>query len=106
MAMYRKSFEDLQVDTIDYYLLHSIGNGGIETFRQRYIENGMIDFLMKERGKNKNGRNPECVRSGRGDGNHGAGPYVLKNFPVDLSSTFCYYLYQNIFEIESEASFC
>ena len=25
---------------------------------------------------------------------------------VDLSSTFCYYLYQNIFEIESEASFC
>ena len=49
MAMYRKSFEDLQVDTIDYYLLHSIGNGGIETFRQRYIENGMIDFLMKER---------------------------------------------------------
>lgn len=49
IAMYRKSFEDLQVDTIDYYLLHSIGNGGIETFRQRYIENGMIDFLMKER---------------------------------------------------------
>ena len=30
-------------------LLHSIGNGGIKTFRGRYIENGMIDFLMKER---------------------------------------------------------
>ena len=28
--MYRKSFEDLQTDYIDYYLLHSIGNGGIE----------------------------------------------------------------------------
>lgn len=49
MAMYRKSFEDLQVDYIDYYLLHSIGNGGIKTFRARYIDNGMIDFLMKER---------------------------------------------------------
>ena len=49
IAMYRKSFEDLQVDYIDYYLLHSIGNGGIETFRARYIENGMIDFLLEER---------------------------------------------------------
>lgn len=49
IAMYRKSFEDLQVDYIDYYLLHSIGNGGIETFRARYIDNGMIDFLIKER---------------------------------------------------------
>lgn len=49
IAMYRKSFEDLQVDYIDYYLLHSIGNGGIETFKARYIDNGMIDFLMKER---------------------------------------------------------
>ncbi len=49
LAMYRQSFEDLQVDYIDYYLLHSIGNGGIETFRARYIDNGMIDFLMAER---------------------------------------------------------
>ncbi len=49
IAMYRRSFEDLQVDYIDYYLLHNIGNGGIENFRRRYIENGMIDFLMAER---------------------------------------------------------
>ncbi len=49
IAMYRKSFEELQVDYIDYYLLHSIGNGGIETFRARYIDNGMIDFLLEER---------------------------------------------------------
>ena len=46
IAMYRKSFEDLQVDYIDYYLLHSIGNGGIDTFRARYIDNGMLDFLL------------------------------------------------------------
>ena len=49
IAMYRKSFEDLQVDHIDYYLLHSIGNGGIDTFRARYIDNGMLDFLLGER---------------------------------------------------------
>lgn len=49
IAMYRQSFTDLQVDYIDYYLLHSIGNGGIDMFRARYIDNGMIDFLMAER---------------------------------------------------------
>lgn len=49
IAMYRKSFEDLQVDYIDYYLLHSVGNGGIKTFQARYIDNGIIDFLMEER---------------------------------------------------------
>ena len=49
LLMYRKSFEELQVDYIDYYLLHSIGGGGMERFRQRYVENGMLEFLMKER---------------------------------------------------------
>ena len=49
ITMYRKSFENLQVDYIDYYLLHSIGNGGIETFRARYIDNGILDFLVEER---------------------------------------------------------
>ena len=49
IQMYRQSFVDLQVDTIDYYLMQSIGNGGIETFRARYIDNGMIDFLVQER---------------------------------------------------------
>ena len=47
MAMYRHSFEELQVDYIDYYLLHSVGNGN--TLKQRYINNGMMDFLMEER---------------------------------------------------------
>lgn len=49
MAMYRKSFEDLQTDYIDYYLLHSIGGGGTEAFKARYIDNGMMEFLLKER---------------------------------------------------------
>ena len=36
----------MQVDYIDYYLLHMIGGGGMEQFRKRYIDNGMIDFLV------------------------------------------------------------
>ena len=47
MLMYHKSFENLQTDYIDYYLLHSIG--GMDAFRQRYVDNGMIDFLIEER---------------------------------------------------------
>ena len=49
IAMYKQSLKDLQTDYIDYYLLHSIGNGGIETFRARYIDNEMLDFLIEER---------------------------------------------------------
>ena len=49
IKMYEQSFVDMQVDYIDYYLLHSIGNGGIKTFNARYIDNGMLDFLVKER---------------------------------------------------------
>ncbi len=46
--MYEQSFERLQVDHIDYYLLHSIG-GGMETLKGRFLNNGMLDFLLKER---------------------------------------------------------
>ena len=47
VQMYRDSFKNLQVDYIDYYLLHSIGE--LENYRQRYINNGVLDFLVKER---------------------------------------------------------
>ena len=47
MKMYRKSFEDLQTDYIDYYLLHSVKS--LEVFNKRFKDNGMIDFLMEER---------------------------------------------------------
>lgn len=49
MLMYRRSFENLQTEYIDYYLLHSIGGGGVEAFNQRYVNNGMMDFLLEER---------------------------------------------------------
>ena len=47
--MYHRSFRDLQVDYIDYLLLHGIGMGGMEALRSRYLDNGMLDFLLKER---------------------------------------------------------
>lgn len=49
LLMYEKSFEKLRTDYIDYYLLHSIGGGGIKAFNDRYVNNGLVDFLMKER---------------------------------------------------------
>ena len=53
MQMYNKSFTDLQVDYLDYLLLHGIGMGGMEALRGRYIDNGMLDFLIEERKKGK-----------------------------------------------------
>ena len=49
MKMYRNSFKELQTDYIDYYLLHAIGMGGMEALNGRYIDNGMLDFLVEER---------------------------------------------------------
>ena len=51
LAMYRNSFKELQTDYIDYLLLHGVGMGedGMEAFNKRYIDNGVLDFLLKER---------------------------------------------------------
>ncbi len=47
IEMYQKSKENFQTDYIDYYLLHSVGDGN--TLRQRFIDNGMMEYLMEER---------------------------------------------------------
>jgi predicted aldo/keto reductase-like oxidoreductase len=47
LAMYRKSFESLRVDYFDYYLVHSVGN--LPQFKERYLDNGILDFLLQER---------------------------------------------------------
>ena len=49
IKMYRDSFKELQVSYIDYYLLHSVGGGGMEAFSKRYLDNGMLDFCVEER---------------------------------------------------------
>jgi predicted aldo/keto reductase-like oxidoreductase len=52
--MYENSFVDLQVDYIDYYLLHNVGRGErTETFTARFISNGVLDFLLEERKSGK-----------------------------------------------------
>lgn len=51
LEMYHRSFSELQVDQIDYYLLHSVGGGNdsMALLKQRFFDNGMLDFLLKER---------------------------------------------------------
>jgi predicted aldo/keto reductase-like oxidoreductase len=47
--MYEQSFERLKVDHIDYYLMHSIGGSGMDEFNRRFIDNGLLDFLVEEK---------------------------------------------------------
>ena len=49
IEMYRNSLRELQTDHIDYMLLHAIGQGGMENLHARYLDNGILDFLMAER---------------------------------------------------------
>ena len=53
IAMFYNSLKELQTDYIDYMLLHSIGGGENweETLRQRYYDNGILDFLLEQRDK-------------------------------------------------------
>lgn len=50
LKMYHDSFKNLQVDYIDYLLLHGVGmGGGMDEFNKRYIDNGVLDYLLRER---------------------------------------------------------
>lgn len=61
--MFHDSMKYLQVDYIDYLLLHSIGGTGrtndgkeldaFETFNVRYMDNGILDWLVEQK---KNGK--------------------------------------------------
>ena len=51
VEMFRNSLRELQVDYVDYLLLHAIGGGddAMDEFNQRYIDNGILDYLIQQR---------------------------------------------------------
>ena len=51
VAMYRRSLGYYDTDHIDYYLLHNIA--GLNAFKQRFLDNGLIDFLVRERAEGR-----------------------------------------------------
>lgn len=46
--MYQNSMKNLQVDYIDYYLLHGLGQS-MNDLNSRFVDNGILDFLVEER---------------------------------------------------------
>lgn len=55
IEMFENSMKELQVDYIDYLLLHAIGMGGdgMGEFYSRYIDNGMLDWLVEQKKKGR-----------------------------------------------------
>ena len=50
VKMYHNSMDKLRTDYKDYYLLHNCGGeSGIPFLEQRFIDSGLLDFLLKER---------------------------------------------------------
>lgn len=47
VQMYRRSLGYYNTDHIDYYLMHNIG--GEDPFTRRFLKNGLLEFLLKER---------------------------------------------------------
>ncbi len=52
--MFENSLHELQTDYVDYLLLHSVGSGGGMTeFYARYIDNGLLDWLVEQKAKGR-----------------------------------------------------
>lgn len=55
MEMFENSLKELQVDYVDYLLLHGIGMGddAMAAFDGRYMDNGILDWLVEQRAKGR-----------------------------------------------------
>lgn len=51
IEMFENSLKELQVDYIDYLLLHGIGMGddALANFNSRYMDNGILDWLVEQK---------------------------------------------------------
>lgn len=54
-AMFERSLKYLKTDYVDYLLLHSVGGGrdAFETFNGRYMDNGILDWLVEQKQKGR-----------------------------------------------------
>ena len=55
IEMFENSLKELQVDYVDYLLLHSVGQGrdALATFNGRYMDNGILDWLVEQKKKGR-----------------------------------------------------
>lgn len=55
IEMFENSLKELQTDYVDYLLLHAIGEGkdSLATFNSRYMDNGILDWLVEQREKGR-----------------------------------------------------
>ncbi len=55
IEMFENSLRELQVDYVDYLLLHGIGMGnpGTVDLHHRYLDNGILDWLVEQRAKGR-----------------------------------------------------
>ncbi|MGN0068159.1 MAG: aldo/keto reductase [Prevotella sp.] len=49
IEMFENSLKELRVEYIDYYLLHAIGMGGMDALHARYLDNGLLDWMVEQR---------------------------------------------------------
>lgn len=51
--IFENSLKYLQTNYIDYLLLHSIGGGGMDNFNRRFMDNGILDWLVEQKQKGR-----------------------------------------------------
>ena len=47
--LFENSLRYLKTDYVDYLLLHSVGGGGMGPLHQRYLDNGLLQWLLEQR---------------------------------------------------------